>query len=66
MATVHPQTSFLTLPPEIRLSIYRLLFDGQLLRIRSFFRQPTDTEEQNICHMMRAMTSGSGAIEERV
>lgn len=35
MATVHPQTSFLTLPPEIRLSIYRLLFDGQLLRIRS-------------------------------
>ncbi|KAK5333236.1 hypothetical protein LTR98_010630 [Exophiala xenobiotica] len=34
MATVRPPASFLTLPPEIRISIYHLLFDGQLLRIR--------------------------------
>ncbi|KAK5445337.1 hypothetical protein LTS15_010118 [Exophiala xenobiotica] len=34
MATVRPPASFLTLPSEIRLSIYRRLFDGQLLHIR--------------------------------
>ncbi|KAK7885041.1 hypothetical protein LTR67_010744 [Exophiala xenobiotica] len=34
MATVRPPASFLTLPSEIRLSIYRALFGGQLLHIR--------------------------------
>jgi hypothetical protein len=34
MATVRPPASFLTLPSEVRLSIYRRLFDGQLLHIR--------------------------------
>ncbi|KAK5420262.1 hypothetical protein LTR06_001734 [Exophiala xenobiotica] len=34
MATVRTPASFLTLPSEIRMSIYHLLFDGQLLRIR--------------------------------